>query len=93
MPHRNTACNLAPVKRMHRLTKFQHDVVGDVDQRVDVAQPASPQALLQPVRATGADRYITNNLAGITRAIAGHLESDGQSLIVLCPQSPNRRLA
>ncbi len=54
-PNINPVCERAKVVRMHRLIEFQHDVVGDVDHRVDRSKARSPQFFLEPKRALGID--------------------------------------
>src|SRR3546814_20613625 len=46
----DVAGELVGVERVHRLTEFEHNVVGDVDNRLNAADAGAAQALAHPVR-------------------------------------------
>src|SRR3546814_12747485 len=46
----DVAGELVGVERVHRLTEFEHHVVGDVDNRLNAADAGAAQALAHPVR-------------------------------------------
>ncbi len=63
------------VERVHRLTEFQHHVVGNVDHGIDRAQPRAPQSFFHPCRRLRARIHAANDAAEITRATRAVLET------------------
>ena len=66
------------IKGVHRLTDFQHNVVGDVHNVGDAAQPAQCQPAAHPARGlAGGD--VVNIMTDVARAKVGRFHGDGQA--------------
>ena len=48
--HDDLVTELRAVEGVHRLAELNHDVVGNIDDRIDAANTAAPQPLRQPLR-------------------------------------------
>ena len=57
------------IVRVHRLAELQHDVVGDVHDRVNGSDTATAQPLAQPQRRSGVGAQAADDAAGKTRAV------------------------
>ncbi len=65
------------VIRVQWLTQFEHDVIGDIDDRRDTAQPGSAQAFQHPQRGCRRRIDVTDKAARKTRATFGQRNLDG----------------
>lgn len=61
----NSTANLGEIKRMHRLTELKHDVVGNIDHRINAADIAAAQALNHPERRSARQVDVTDNATNI----------------------------
>ena len=48
LAHDNATIEAGKIKRMHRLAKFEHDVIGDIHQGMDTTHTAAAQPLSHP---------------------------------------------
>ena len=73
------------IESVHRLAEFQHDVVGDINQRPQTSHPGPAQAFLHPQRRSRGGINAANHPTDITRAIGwieqGHRKSCGNDRI------------
>ena len=66
------------IKGVHRLTDLQHDIVGNVHNVGDAAQPAQCQPAAHPARRlAGGD--VVNIMSDVARAKVGRFHGDGQA--------------
>ena len=81
VPHPDSGVEPRAVERMHRLSELQHDVVGDVDDRGQRAQTASPQALRHPQRSSCPRVDAPDDAADVARATLRCVKRDGQDIV------------
>jgi hypothetical protein len=76
--HADAAFELLRIERVQRLPQLEHDVVGDVHDRADRAQPAPLEARLHPARRRGAGVDAAHEPAAVARARFRRFQNDRQ---------------
>src|SRR3546814_6155577 len=79
----DVAGELVGVERVHRLTEFEHHVVGDVDNRLNAADAGAAQALAHPVRRARFRIDLRDDAHGVARAVLETLDLDLELLMAL----------
>ena len=74
---------------MHRLSEFEHDVVADIDKRINTSQPRPSKSFPHAIRSTLPWPDIRNRSSNIAGAMSVTVERD-RARFIFCSADPRQ---